>query len=44
MKTVDWTEVYASNTLEEAVDIFTSKFRHVLNFQICGRKQQKNLH
>ena len=31
MKTVDWTEVYASNDLEEAVDIFTRKFRHVLN-------------
>ena len=31
MKTADWTEVYASNDFEEAVDIFTRQFHHVLN-------------
>ena len=31
LKTVDWSEVYVSNDLEEAVDLFTRKFCYVLN-------------
>ena len=31
LSAVDWTEVYTSEDLDTAVDIFTQKFRHILN-------------
>ena len=31
LSAVDWTDVYASNDIDDAVHIFTEKFRFVLN-------------